>query len=73
MNDEDVESIVSPLSTSKDGSLKFEKFISLYKSLCKDVGLNSDQEEGPKSHSHLMDAFRVFDQNRDGYIPYEEL
>jgi len=73
MSDEDVESIVSPLSTSDDGSLKFEQFISLYESLWQDIGLSTDHEEGGESSDDLMEAFRVFDKNRDGYISSEEL
>lgn len=73
MSDEDVESIVRPLSSSEDGSLKFEQFISLYESLCQDIGLSTDHEAGGESPDDLMEAFRVFDKNRDGYISSEEL
>lgn len=73
MPDEDVESIVRPLSSSEDGSLEFEQFISLYESLCQDIGLSTDHEEGSESPDDLMEAFRVFDKNRDGYISSQEL
>lgn len=73
MSDEDVESVVRPLSSSGDGSLEFEQFISLYESLCQDIRLNTDHEEGGESSDDLMEAFRVFDKNRDGYISSEEL
>jgi calcium-binding protein CML len=73
MSDEDVESIVGPLSTSDDGSLKFEQFILLYESLCQDIGLSTDHEEEAESPDHLMEAFQIFDKNGDGYISSEEL
>lgn len=69
MSDEDVESMVRPLSSSDDGSLKFEQFISLHESLWGNIGLSAEDEEG----GDLMEAFRVFDKNRDGYISSEEL
>jgi len=73
MSDEDVESIVCPLYSSEDGSLGFDQFISLYESLCKDIGFSVDDEEGGESPDYLMEAFRVFDKNRDGYISSDEL
>lgn len=74
MSDEDLEFIVRPLSSSEDGSLEFEQFVSLYESLCQDNGLTgTDHEDGAESPDDLMEAFRVFDKNRDGYISSEEL
>lgn len=73
MSDQDVESIVRPLSSSEDGSLKFDQFISLHESLCHNIGLSAEDEEGGQSADDLMEAFRVFDKNRDGYISSEEL
>ena len=43
MSDKDVETIVGPLSTSKDGSFKFKKFVSLYESLYQDIRLRREQ------------------------------
>lgn len=73
MSDQDVESIVRPLSSSEDGSLKFDQFISLPISLCHNIGLSVKDEEAGQSADDLMEAFRVFDKNKDGYISSKEL
>ncbi|GLJ13274.1 hypothetical protein SUGI_0209480 [Cryptomeria japonica] len=49
-------------------SVRFEEFVHLYQS----IFTNEDTESEDKSKD-LMEAFRVFDRNEDGYISSTEL
>lgn len=49
--------------------LDFEEFLSLYKSISERNRAGAEEE----IESDLLNAFQVFDQNRDGFICCEEL
>ncbi|XP_059073139.1 calmodulin-like protein 7 [Cryptomeria japonica] len=48
--------------------LQFEEFVDLYHFIS-----NPEQDEEENKSEDLMEAFNIFDENRDGYISCEEL
>ncbi|GLJ13322.1 hypothetical protein SUGI_0210240 [Cryptomeria japonica] len=48
--------------------LQFEEFVDLYHFI-----FNREQDEEENESEDLMEAFNIFDENRDGYISCEEL
>ncbi|GLJ13309.1 hypothetical protein SUGI_0210090 [Cryptomeria japonica] len=49
-------------------SLRFKEFVDLYEFI-----FNREQDEGEYETGDLMETFKIFDQNGDGYISCEEL
>ncbi|GLJ13258.1 hypothetical protein SUGI_0208990 [Cryptomeria japonica] len=70
MSEDDVKSLVVKKAVEEDCcSLRFEEFVELYRSI---LNKHEDGEEKDESKD-LMEAFRVFDENKDGYISCNEL
>ncbi|GLJ13298.1 hypothetical protein SUGI_0209880 [Cryptomeria japonica] len=68
MSEDDVRSILNKHLQQDCCSLRFEEFVEFYQSIFN----HQDNEEKGESDD-LMEAFRVFDQNKDGYISSNEL
>ncbi|GLJ13283.1 hypothetical protein SUGI_0209590 [Cryptomeria japonica] len=69
MSEDDVRSILrKPLQSEDCCSLRFEDFVEFHQY----IFYSQDNEENDESKD-LMEAFRVFDQNKDGYISSNEL
>ncbi|GLJ13257.1 hypothetical protein SUGI_0208980 [Cryptomeria japonica] len=66
MSDQDLRCM---LNDPLQGHLPFEEFVDLYHSI---LNNHEDGEEKDESED-LMEAFRVFDQDKDGYISSDEL
>ncbi|GLJ13321.1 hypothetical protein SUGI_0210230 [Cryptomeria japonica] len=49
-------------------NLQFEEFVDLYNFI-----FNREQDEEENESEDLMEAFKIFDENNDGYISCEEL
>ena len=55
--------LVMEVDINGDGTIDFDEFVGMMKKKANDV----DQE------SDLMDAFKIFDKDRDGFIAMKEL
>ncbi|XP_057814024.1 calmodulin-like protein 2 [Cryptomeria japonica] len=68
ISEEDVRFMLST-SLQKDCSgLRFEQFVEVYQSI-----LNNKDHKARDDSEDLMEAFGVFDENKDGYLTSEEL
>ncbi|KAI3756616.1 hypothetical protein L1987_56438 [Smallanthus sonchifolius] len=63
ISDTDVVQLIEKIDVNGDGCVDLEEFGDLYKTIMDD---REDEED-------MMEAFNVFDQNRDGFISVEEL
>lgn len=72
ISEEDLKYLAVPISESEDGSLTFDEFVFMYQSL---LGDRSEDElgNGDAHCDDLMEAFKVYDMNNDGFISSTEL
>jgi calcium-binding protein CML len=72
ISEEDLKYLIIPLSESEDGSLTFDGFLRLCQSV---FGERSEDElsNGEIGSGDLMEAFKVYDMNNDGFISSTEL
>ncbi|GAA0162388.1 calmodulin-related [Lithospermum erythrorhizon] len=66
ISDVELTQMVEKIDVNKDGCVDIEEFRELYKSIM-DNNNERDEEED------MREAFKVFDQNGDGFITVEEL
>lgn len=71
ISEEDLKYLVAPVSESADGSLTFEGFVGL----CQCILDNRSEDElnDGDGCDDLMEAFKVYDMNNDGFISSTEL
>lgn len=82
VSDADTDSMISCVDRNNDGSVDFEELLSLYETHVFAVEEQEDdnkrafhvEDEDENEESDLMlESFRVFDRNHDGFISAEEL
>ncbi|KAG6546512.1 hypothetical protein Mapa_012061 [Marchantia paleacea] len=74
MSQDEAVSMLESVDSNGDGRVDFQEFLSLYRSLCDEDAATSDAEKHTEDEDEtLLEAFRVFDKNADGYITAEEL
>ncbi|KAJ7515915.1 hypothetical protein O6H91_22G034500 [Diphasiastrum complanatum] len=70
LTDAEVVSMMAAVDENGNGSVDFEEFLSLYKPISSAEGRSKFAVEPDED---LMEAFRVFDKNADGFITAQEL
>jgi calcium-binding protein CML len=73
LSDEEAQSIISCVDGNKDGAVDFEEFLSLYQQQADTCSGNDVAVEYEDEEQDLLEAFRVFDTNKDGFISAHEL
>ncbi|GLJ13259.1 hypothetical protein SUGI_0209000 [Cryptomeria japonica] len=68
ISEDDVRSTLNKSLQEDCCSLRFEEFLEFYQSI-----FNHQDDEEKDESEDLMEAFRVFDENKDGYISCNEL
>ncbi|GLJ13305.1 hypothetical protein SUGI_0210040 [Cryptomeria japonica] len=68
ISEEDVRFMLSTSLQEDCSGLRFEQFVEVYQSI-----LNNKDDKARDESEDLMQAFSVFDENKDGYITSEEL
>lgn len=71
ISEEDLKCLVAPISESEDDSLTFDEFVGLYHSILGDR--SEDLLNDGNGCDDLMEAFKVYDMNNDGFISSTEL
>lgn len=72
LSDEEAKSIISCVDHNNDGAVDFEEFLSLYQQQA-DTCTGNDVAGDVDEDEDLLEAFRVFDINQDGFISAHEL
>eukprot|EP01018_Ginkgo_biloba_P029495 Gb_13868 [translate_table: standard] len=67
----DLESTVEPFFNAQNGGLEFEDFVQIH--TCLGFQLFGEEVDSCGDEEDLMEAFRVFDEDRDGFISAGEL
>ncbi|KAH9313841.1 hypothetical protein KI387_022468, partial [Taxus chinensis] len=65
LTEDELNCLVMGVSSSEDGSLTFDEFVGLYQSVV-EGSIEEDDDD-------LMEAFKIYDLNEDGYISSPEL
>ncbi|CAM6083146.1 unnamed protein product [Calypogeia fissa] len=77
LSDADADSMISCVDRNDDGAVDFEEFLSLYETHCPNFDNNNERmlenEAETEEGDLVLEAFRVFDRNHDGFISAEEL
>nr|ABK21745.1 unknown [Picea sitchensis] len=73
ISEEDLKYLVIPMSQSEDGSLTFDEFVGLCQSILDDTRSEDELRNGEEGCEDLMEAFKVYDMNNDGFISSTEL
>jgi calcium-binding protein CML len=73
LSDEEAKSIISCVDYNNDGAVDFEEFLSLYQQPDDTSSGNNFAVEYEDEEQDLLDAFRIFDTNEDGFISPHEL
>ncbi|OAE26761.1 hypothetical protein AXG93_1129s1100 [Marchantia polymorpha subsp. ruderalis] len=66
-------SMLESVDSNGDGRVDFQEFLSLYRSLCDGDAATPSPSLDDEEDETLLEAFRVFDKNMDGFITAEEL
>ncbi|KAL2620001.1 hypothetical protein R1flu_000206 [Riccia fluitans] len=67
-------SMLATVDSNGDGCVDFEEFFALYRSLCDEEANSSGVETRPEDDDEaLLEAFRIFDKDANGFITAEEL
>jgi len=68
---EDLKYLAIPMSQSEDGSLTFDEFVGMCQSILDEK--SEDELSNGDGYEELMEAFKVYDMNNDGFISSTEL
>lgn len=73
LSQDEAVSMLESVDSNGDGRVDFQEFLSLYRSLCDGDAATPSPSLDDEEDETLLEAFRVFDKNMDGFITAEEL
>ncbi|GLJ13332.1 hypothetical protein SUGI_0210350 [Cryptomeria japonica] len=74
LTEDELKCLVMGVSHTQDGSLTFDEFVGLYQSVLHESSTSTSTDSNGESQDLcLMEAFKVYDLNEDGYISSSEL